>query len=87
MEEDICRRISDGSYLISGKVEVDFINEKYDLNIPDGEYETLGGYITANIGKIPQPKEKYTIDNFEILIVKADHLRIDVVKLIVKEES
>ena len=87
IEEDICRRISDGSYLISGKVEVDFINEKYDLKIPTGDYETIGGYIMAKIGKIPLPQEKYTIDNFEVLIVKADHLKIDVVKLIVKKET
>lgn len=87
VEEDICRRISDGSYLISGKVEVDFINEKYDLKIPTGDYETIAGYIMSKIGKIPQPQEKYTIDNFEILIVKADHLKIDVVKLIANEES
>lgn len=87
VEEDICRKISDGTYLISGKVEVDFINEKYDLKIPDGDYETLGGYITAEIGKIPLPQDKYTIDNYEILIVKADHLKIDLVKLIVKEEN
>ena len=41
----------------------------------------------AKIGKIPMAQEKYTIDNFEVLIVKADHLRIDVVKLIVIEET
>ncbi|MCH8326548.1 MAG: HlyC/CorC family transporter [Bacteroidetes bacterium] len=87
IEEDICRRISDGSYLISGKVEVDFINEKYDLKIPTGDYETIGGYIMAKIGKIPMAQEKYIIDNFDVLIVKADHLRIDVVKLIVIEET
>ncbi len=87
VEEDICRRISDGSYLISGKVEVDFINEKYDLKIPTGDYETIAGYIMSKIGKIPLSQEKYTIDNFEILIVKADHLKIDVVKLIANEES
>ncbi len=86
VKENICRRISDGSYLISGKVEVDFINEKYDLKIPEGNYETLGGYITSKIGKIPQTQEKFTIDNFEIIVAKADHLKIDVVKLIVKEE-
>ena len=57
------------------------------LPISTGEYETLGGYITAKIGKIPQPQEKYTIDNFEILIAKADHIKIDLVKLIVNEET
>jgi len=87
VDDDICRKIGEGAYLISGKVEVDYINEKYKLKIPDGDYETIGGYILAKIGKIPEPLEKFDIDNFEVLIVKADHLHVDVIKLIVKEEG
>lgn len=87
VDDDICRKIGEGTYLISGKVEVDYINEKYKLKIPDGDYETIGGYILAKIGKIPEPLEKFDIDNFEVLIVKADHLHVDVIKLIVKETT
>ncbi|PJA99138.1 MAG: HlyC/CorC family transporter [Ignavibacteriales bacterium CG_4_9_14_3_um_filter_30_11] len=85
VDDDICRKIGEGTFLISGKVEVDYINEKYKLKIPEGDYETIGGYILAKVGKIPEPMEKFDIDNFEVLIVKADHLRVDVIKLIVKE--
>ena len=40
VEEVICRRTSKDSYIISGKVEIDHINEKYNLNLPVGDYET-----------------------------------------------
>jgi CBS domain containing-hemolysin-like protein len=86
IEEDIFRKISKDTYIISGKVEVDLINEKYNLNIPEGNYETLGGYITSKLGRIPAQGEKTTIDNFDILIAKGTNTRIDVVKIIVLEK-
>jgi putative hemolysin len=81
IEEEIFRKISHDTYLISGKVEVDLINEKYKLNIPYGDYETLGGYITSRLGRIPAQGERVTIDKFNILIVKGNHTKIDVVKI------
>jgi putative hemolysin len=85
IDEEIFRKISKDTYLISGKVEVDLINEKYKLNIPYGNYETLGGYITSRLGRIPPQGEKVTIDNFDILIAKGNNTRIDVVKIISPE--
>lgn len=87
IDEEICRKIAPFTYIISGKVEIDFINEKYDLQIPYGDYETLGGYITSRLGRIPAQGENVAIDNFNILIVRANQIKIDVVKLIVKSED
>ena len=86
VEEDICRRIATDTYLISGKVEVDFINEKYNLEIPTGDYETIGGYISAKTGKIPEQGEIIVIDRLTILIARASAIRIDLVKLTVNNE-
>ncbi|MBP1682891.1 MAG: tlyC, partial [Ignavibacteriaceae bacterium] len=71
IQEDICRRIAQDTYIISGKVEVDHINEKYNLNIEEGDYETLSGFITSKSGKIPSPGEVITVDNFSIQIIRA----------------
>ncbi|MFO7448299.1 MAG: hemolysin family protein [Ignavibacteriaceae bacterium] len=81
VEEDICRKTAPNTYLISGKVEVDFINEKYNLNIPTGDYETIGGYITSTLGRIPIQGEIITIDNFSILVARAKNIKIDLVRL------
>jgi magnesium and cobalt exporter, CNNM family len=86
VEEDICRRIAADTYLISGKVEVDFINEKYNLEIPTGDYETIGGYISTKTGRIPEQGEIVIIDKFTILIARASNIRIDLVKLTVNNE-
>lgn len=83
--EDICRRIAKDTYLISGKVEVDHINEKYSatggINIEEGDYETLSGFITTKIGRIPSQGEVITIGNFRIQIVRASPKKIELVKL------
>ena len=81
IEEDICRKIASDTYLISGKVEIDYINEKYNLAIPTGDYETIGGYITSKIGRIPLQGESVTIDSFNFLIARSTNIRIDLVKL------
>lgn len=80
-EEIICKRVAKDSYIISGKVEIDHINEKYRLQIPIGEYETIAGFIVDRIGKIPRQGEKLQIDNYEILIIRANKVRIDLIKL------
>jgi CBS domain containing-hemolysin-like protein len=87
VEEDICRKLNKNSYLISGKVEIDYINEHYNLLIPEGEYETVGGYITTRLGRIPLKGEFVEIDHFKIHIIRSDHTRIDLVKLTVDLEK
>jgi len=62
-------------------------DEKYKLNIPYGDYETLGGYITSRLGRIPVQGERVTIDNFNILIAKGNNTRVDVVKILIREPN
>jgi CBS domain containing-hemolysin-like protein len=87
VEEVICRKISKDSYIISGKVEIDQLNEKYNLNFPIGDYETIAGFIIDNIGNIPKPNETVTIDNYVFLIIRADNVRIDLVKLTLRYDE
>lgn len=81
VDADICRKISANSYIISGKVELDYINEKYELNIEEGDYETIAGYIITRLGRIPAQGETVEIDNYTILIARAASQKIELVKL------
>ncbi len=81
VEEDIIRKISDNTYVISSKAEIDFINEKFNLSIPTGDYETIAGYITNKLGRIPLQGEVVTLDGFSILIARASQIKIDTVRL------
>jgi CBS domain containing-hemolysin-like protein len=80
-QDDICRRISADNYIISGKVEIDFINEKYQLKLKEGDYETLSGFITTWLGRIPRQGEVETIDNFRVQIIRASSQKVELVKL------
>ncbi len=66
-------------WLFSARMEIDEINLQYNLSLPEGEYETLGGYLTDATGKIPEKGEIITLDDYQYEIVKATRSRIRIV--------
>ncbi len=81
-EDELEVRISDNEYRFSARLEIDYLNEKYQLNIPDSEeYETLAGYILNQYNNIPKLNEVIRVDNFEITIIDGNETRIEVVHL------
>jgi len=85
-EEDVCKQIDSKTYVISGKVENDNINEQFELNIPEGDYETIGGYITSYLGRIPEKGETVLMDRFKIQILYADKTKIHLVKVFITSD-
>lgn len=81
IDEIIEEDLEGGTYKFSAKLEVDYLNEKYDLNLPDGDYETLGGFVVANLEDIPSDGEVFIIDKFEIKILEASEQRIETLQL------
>ena len=80
--------IEENVFLFSGRLDVEYINQKYNLNIPESDsYITLGGFIVNNTKEIPQNKEKIIIDNFEITIHSASNKKIELVRLSILEEN
>lgn len=81
-------KISDEHFKFSARVEVDYINETYRLNIPTGEnYETLGGFIVNHTEEIPHQNEVVRIDQFEFTILDVSNTKIDLVELKIKSED
>jgi len=87
VDENICRKIAKDTFIISGKIEIDHLNEKYDLNIEQGDYETLAGFILTKLGRIPEQGETIKIDKFTILIARSSKQKVDIIKLIVNPIS
>jgi putative hemolysin len=81
VEEKICEKTGDTTYLLSGRVEIDHLNEKFDLDIPYGEYETVAGYIMQTLGRIPAQGDSIEIHSFRIVIIKASKTKIQLVQL------
>lgn len=87
-EELIDESLDDNSYLFSARLDVEYLNEKYNLEIPESDsYSTLGGFIVNYTKEIPINDEKINIENFEIIIHSASNKKIELVHLSVKEEK
>jgi magnesium and cobalt exporter, CNNM family len=77
----IDHKINDLEYELSAQLEVDYLNEEYNLNIPEGDYETLGGYITSTYESIPEQGQSIDLDRFVFTILSSTNNRIELVHL------
>lgn len=78
----IAKEINENEYILSGRLEIEEINEKFNLNLPESdEYQTLGGLIINEFQRIPKPHENILIDRFQFNIIKATSTKIELVKL------
>jgi putative hemolysin len=80
-EEFVEKRLAEHEYIFSGRLELDYISEKYDLSFPDNEAETLSGYIISAHETIPRQKERIIIEDYEFDILSVSDTRIEMVKL------
>lgn len=81
-------QLSENVYKFSARLEVDYINENYKLELPESdEYETLGGLIMNDIGEIPEQDTEIKIDNFLFQILEVSNTKIDLVSVHVLAED
>ncbi len=76
----------DNTYLFSARLEVDYINEAYKLDLPESDtYETIGGLIMDETEGIPQVDDQVVIQNFLFTILEVSSTKIDLVTLKILE--
>lgn len=76
------QKINEHEYIFSGRLEVDYLNEKYNLNLPKhDEYETLAGLILHFYESIPKPKERIIIELYEFRVLEVSETRIELLNL------
>jgi len=81
-DEDLVeQKLTDNTYLLSARHEIDYLNEKYLWNIPEGDYDTLGGYILSVHEDIPDLNQIIEIPPFTFTITSIQETRIDVVRM------
>jgi len=81
-EEMVDEKLSETEFMLSGRLKLDFIREKYELLLPE-ESETLSGYIINRHKKIPKEKDKIIIDNYRFEIIAMSDTKIEQVKLVI----
>ena len=78
----VAKQLSNNDYLLSGRLEIERINEMFDLDIPESdEYQTLGGYILALHQRVPQLNENIYIGKYKIQVIKLRSTKIELIKL------
>ncbi len=81
VEELVEKQLAEDEFIFSGRMELDYLNEKYDMKFPSGESETLSGYIINEHETIPKQKETIIIDDYRFDILNVSDTRIESVKM------
>lgn len=85
--EDVEKRISDREFILSCRLEVEYLNEKYSLGIEESDqYDTLAGYIISGYGELPKVGEEITLDGLKIKILRASGSRLEVARVTISEK-
>jgi len=80
-EQFVEKRISETEYIFSGRLELDYLEEKYAFVFPENDAETLSGYIIGYHETIPRQKERIIIDDYEFDVLNVSDTRIEMVKM------
>ncbi|RZJ66717.1 MAG: HlyC/CorC family transporter [Flavobacterium sp.] len=84
IEKQTEEKINDTTWLFSTRLDVEYLNETYNLDIPEGDsYSTLGGFIVNSTNEIPQKGEQVVIGNFRFTIEQATNKKIELVKMVI----
>jgi putative hemolysin len=75
------KKLTNDEFIFAGRLELDYLNEKYDLDFPENESETLSGFIINRHEAIPRLKEHIIIDDYEFEILSVSDTRIEMVKM------
>ena len=85
IDDDIMKKLSQNTYLISGSVEIGELSEKFEeiiLPLEPSLYDTVAGYLINHLGRIPKMNEEFFVEGKKFIISKATQSRIETVKII-----
>jgi len=86
-EEPLMAILDDGALLVDARLEVEKLGEQLDIDLPDGDFESVGGFIIHLLGRIPEINEKVAFEDLEITIQERDQRKIDKVLISRKNQS
>ena len=85
VEELLEEKISEKEYLFSGRMDIDYINETYNLSLADSEqYETLAGLIIHTLESIPESGTKVDLEKYNLIIEQVSDRKIEAVRILIK---
>lgn len=83
----IMKQTDDNTYILSGRIEIDDLNEQFNLKMPESdEYQTIAGYILYHYPNIPQKGDTLVINQYKFEIIRCTSTKIELVKMKVLED-
>ena len=82
MKSHVAKKVSDNEYLLSGRMEIDTLNEMFGLDLPESDdYVTIAGFILHFYQKFPKLNETVQIDKYSFKIIKVTATKIELVRM------
>jgi CBS domain containing-hemolysin-like protein len=75
------RQLDERTYLLQGRVELENLCDATGITLPEGDYDTVAGYLLDRMGSVPDARESVDLDGYRFTVVEASANRIDVVRL------
>jgi len=87
VEEYIEEQLNHREYLFSGRLEIDHLNEKYELDLPEGEYHTLSGYIVITTETIPEQGKTINLEGYQFILEEVSERKIETIRVIKMDDE
>jgi CBS domain containing-hemolysin-like protein len=87
-EDYIEQQISKNEFLLSGRLEIDYLNEKYEeLNFPEGDYHTLSGYLVTTTETIPKQGIEIELEGYRFILELVSDTKIETIRVIREQKD
>jgi len=87
-EEYIEQRLADNEFIFSGRLEIDYLNEKYEeIDLPEGDYQTLSGYLVMTTETIPEQGAEIKLNDYKFILQLVSDTKIETVKVVKLERE
>jgi len=80
-EEQECKVLADGSFQVLARMHIEELAEAVEAPLPEGDYDTVAGWLVTRLGRIPQAGESVQLNGFRIYIIEADPRRVSKVRM------
>ncbi len=81
VESDLVVDEGHGSFVFSGRVDIDTVAQRLDIDIEREGFETVGGFLLARIGRVPTVGEQFDVDGLHVQVLEAERRRITKVRI------
>lgn len=81
LEEKPIKKIDDNNYIVKGSLSINDFNEEFELDLDEGDYDTLNGYLITNLDEIPDENTELLINDIKFTILKVENRRIQDIKI------